>query len=74
MNYSSPKYCYRIKDVAEAIGPNCDKPIVGLRPGEKIHEEMITISDSYSTIDLGPYYAIFQVMVWFSASNQQIYL
>ena len=49
---------YRIKDVAEAIGPNCDKPIVGLRPGEKIHEEMITISDSYSTIDLGPYYAI----------------
>ena len=49
---------YRITDVAEAIGPNCEKPIVGIRPGEKIHEEMITASDSFSTIDLGPYYAI----------------
>lgn len=49
---------YRIMDVAEAIGPNCEKPVVGIRPGEKIHEEMITSSDSFSTIDLGPYYAI----------------
>lgn len=49
---------YRITDVAEAIGPSCEKPIVGIRPGEKIHEEMITASDSYSTIDLGSYYAI----------------
>ena len=49
---------YRILDVAEAIGPSCDKPIIGIRPGEKIHEEMITSSDSFSTIDLGKYYAI----------------
>lgn len=49
---------YRIVDVAEAIGPGCEKPIVGIRPGEKIHEEMITASDSFSTIDLGQYYAI----------------
>ena len=49
---------YRITDVAEAIGPNCEKPIVGIRPGEKIHEEMITSSDSFSTVDLGIYYAI----------------
>ena len=49
---------YRITDVAEAIGPTCDKPIVGIRPGEKIHEEMITASDSFSTVDLGDYYAI----------------
>ena len=49
---------YRILDVAEAIGPGCNKPIVGIRPGEKIHEEMITASDSFSTVDLGPYYAI----------------
>jgi UDP-N-acetylglucosamine 4,6-dehydratase len=49
---------YRITDVAEAIGPRCQKPIVGIRPGEKIHEEMITASDSFSTVDLGPYYAI----------------
>jgi UDP-N-acetylglucosamine 4,6-dehydratase len=49
---------YRITDVAEAIGPNCEKPITGIRPGEKIHEEMITASDSFTTIDLGAYYAI----------------
>lgn len=49
---------YRIADVAEAIGPSCQKPVVGIRPGEKIHEEMITASDSYSTFDLGPYYVI----------------
>jgi Predicted nucleoside-diphosphate sugar epimerases len=49
---------YRITDVAEAIGPSCEKPIIGIRPGEKIHEEMITASDSFTTIDLGDYYAI----------------
>jgi UDP-N-acetylglucosamine 4,6-dehydratase (inverting) len=49
---------YRITDVAEAIGPECEKPVVGIRPGEKIHEEMITDSDSYNTVDLGEYFAI----------------
>jgi len=49
---------YKITDVAEAIGPSCKKPIIGIRPGEKIHEEMITSSDSFNTIDLGQYYAI----------------
>ena len=45
-------------DLAEAIGPNCKKNVIGIRPGEKIHEEMITPSDSFSTIDLGDYYAV----------------
>lgn len=49
---------YKITDVAEAIGPECEKPVVGIRPGEKIHEEMITSSDSYYTYDLGKYYTI----------------
>ncbi len=49
---------YRIMDVAEAIGPNCEKKVVGIRPGEKIHEEMITSSDSFYTYDLGKYYSI----------------
>jgi UDP-N-acetylglucosamine 4,6-dehydratase (inverting) len=49
---------YRIGDVAEAVGPNCKHEIVGIRPGEKLHEEMITSSDSPNTIDLGKYYAI----------------
>jgi UDP-N-acetylglucosamine 4,6-dehydratase len=49
---------YKIADVAEAIGPECEKPVVGIRPGEKIHEEMITASDSFYTWDLGAYYCI----------------
>jgi len=49
---------YRITDVAKAIGPECEHRVVGIRPGEKIHEEMITISDSFNAVDLGVYYAI----------------
>lgn len=49
---------YRILDLANAIAPDADKPIVGIRPGEKIHEEMITESDSLNTLDLGRYYAL----------------
>jgi UDP-N-acetylglucosamine 4,6-dehydratase (inverting) len=49
---------YRITDLAEAIAPDAERRIVGIRPGEKVHEEMITSSDSYNTIDLGKYFAI----------------
>ena len=49
---------YRIVDVATAVDPGCEQRIVGVRPGEKIHEEMITASDSFNTVDLGRYYAI----------------
>lgn len=49
---------YRITDVATAIAPECTQEVVGIRPGEKIHEEMITASDSLNTVDLGDYYAI----------------
>jgi UDP-N-acetylglucosamine 4,6-dehydratase len=49
---------YRITDVATAIGPDCEHPVVGVRAGEKIHEEMITESDSFNTVDLGRYFAI----------------
>jgi UDP-N-acetylglucosamine 4,6-dehydratase (inverting) len=49
---------YRITELAKAIGPSCRQKIVGIRPGEKVHEEMITSSDSFNTIDLGQYYAI----------------
>ena len=49
---------YKILDVAKAIGPDCEHKVVGIRPGEKVHEQMITPSDSFSTYDLGKYYAI----------------
>lgn len=54
---------YRITDVAEAIGPKCEKPVVGIRPGEKLHEEMVTASDSYSTIENDQYYVIVPMLI-----------
>lgn len=56
---------YRIMDVAKAIAPSAEYKIIGIRPGEKIHEEMITTSDSFTTYDLGKYYVILpQVPNW----------
>ncbi|WP_076589011.1 UDP-N-acetylglucosamine 4,6-dehydratase (inverting) [Vibrio ostreicida] len=49
---------YKILDVAKAVAPECSLNVVGIRPGEKLHEEMITDTDSLNTIDLGSYYAI----------------
>lgn len=49
---------YHIKDVATAIAPNLPQVEVGIRPGEKLHEEMITVTDALDTIDLGKYYVI----------------
>ena len=54
---------YRITDVAEAIGPECAKPVVGIRPGEKLHEEMITHSDSPNTLDCEKCYVIVPSLV-----------
>lgn len=49
---------YKILDVAKAVAPECEIEVVGIRPGEKIHEEMITSSDSFYTYDLGKYFTI----------------
>ena len=58
---------YRITDVAAAIAPECRQEIIGIRPGEKIHEEMITSSDSLNTVDLGKYFAILPATAAFTA-------
>jgi nucleoside-diphosphate-sugar epimerase len=49
---------YQITEVAKAIGPKCEHQIVGIRPGEKLHEEMITESDAINTLDCGKYFVI----------------
>lgn len=56
---------YRIMDLAKAIAPSCKYLVTGIRPGEKIHEEMITKSDAFYTYDLGTYYTILpQSPIW----------
>jgi UDP-N-acetylglucosamine 4,6-dehydratase len=49
---------YKILDVAKAVSPNAKLEFIGVRPGEKIHEEMITETDSLNTYDCGKYYVI----------------
>ncbi len=49
---------YVITELAKAIGPDCKQEIVGIRPGEKLHEEMITETDSLNTVELDKYYVI----------------
>ena len=49
---------YKILDVANAIGPECRHEVVGIRPGEKLNEEMIAVSDAINTYDIGKYYVI----------------
>lgn len=60
---------YRITDVASAIAPEAEQRVIGIRPGEKIHEEMITASDSFNTVDLGNYYAILPVSASYSVAD-----
>ena len=62
---------YRITDVARAIAPDARHEIVGIRPGEKLNEEMITATDSINTVDFDTYYVItptFEYKVW---NNEQ---
>jgi FlaA1/EpsC-like NDP-sugar epimerase len=60
---------YRLTDVAEAIGPKCSKPIVGIRPGEKLHEEMITESDSQNTVQNTHYFVIVPMLYGFDPNS-----
>ena len=61
---------YKITDVAKAIAPNLALKEIGIRPGEKLHEEMITPTDSLNTIDIGKYYAILP-SVAFNHTNEE---
>ena len=57
-NFYSKIPSYRIIDVAKAVNSKCKFELIGIRPGEKLHEEMITASDSYNSLELKDYYVI----------------
>ncbi len=62
---------YLIMDLADAIGPDCRKEIVGIRPGEKLHEEMITETDGMNTLEFKDHYVIFPAMKFY---NSEMYM
>jgi UDP-N-acetylglucosamine 4,6-dehydratase (inverting) len=53
---------YKIMDMAKAIAPDAEIEITGTRPGEKLHEEMVTTADAPNTIDIGSHYIILPVV------------
>ena len=63
---------YKIKDLANAIGPNCKINTIGIRAGEKIHEEMISQTDSYNTYEIGNYFLIVP-STWDQSKVEQLY-
>ena len=61
---------YRLIDVAKAISKDAKIKIIGIRPGEKLHEEMITLSDSLNTVEFKDYFIILPGNVFYD--KQQI--
>ncbi len=49
---------YRITDVATAVAPSCKHEVIGIRPGEKLHEEMITVTDALRCAEFPTHYVI----------------
>ncbi|MFZ5981805.1 MAG: UDP-N-acetylglucosamine 4,6-dehydratase (inverting) [Candidatus Zixiibacteriota bacterium] len=65
---------YRILDVAQAIAPECEKKLIGIRPGEKIHEEMITATDALNTLEFDNYFVILPSMrLWDTVRYTEVF-
>lgn len=58
-----------IMDLAKAIAPGCKTEIVGIRPGEKLHEAMIMEDDARHTLEYPTYYVISPELSWWSKEN-----
>lgn len=55
---------FKITDLAEAMMPGCEKPEVGIREGEKLHEIMVTVEDSMTTYEYEKHFIVYPQMVW----------
>jgi UDP-N-acetylglucosamine 4,6-dehydratase (inverting) len=60
---------YRITDVATAIAPGCRQEVVGIRPGEKLHEEMVTETDAMSTLEFDDHFVIMPTVTMWQAGD-----
>ena len=61
-----------ILDIAKAVSPIADLKIIGIRPGEKLHEEMISSEDAYSTYEYKDYYKILPAINGWSFDEARI--
>lgn len=55
---------FKITDLAEAMLPGCKKPEIGIRPGEKLHEIMITVEDSMTTYEYDKHFIVYPQVIW----------
>lgn len=63
---------FKITDLAQAMLPGCKMPEVGIRPGEKLHEIMVTVEDSDTTYEYDKHFIVYPQVIW--NSKQQINL
>ena len=63
---------YKLTDLAKALAPKCKIKYIGIRAGEKIHEEMITVSDTPNTIEYKNYYIILPQVMSSKAYNHYL--
>ncbi|WP_412759094.1 UDP-N-acetylglucosamine 4,6-dehydratase (inverting) [Neobacillus cucumis] len=59
----------KVTDLATALAPDCKVEIIGIRPGEKLHETMITEDDARRTLDYGTYYVIQPEFSWWDTKD-----
>ena len=59
----------KIIDLAKVIGPDCELKEIGIRPGEKIHEVLISKSDAQNTKEYDDYYIVEPQFKWWSTNN-----
>lgn len=60
---------FKVTDLAEAMLPGCDKPEIGIREGEKLHEVMVTREDSFFTREYEKHFIIYPQFNWWSESR-----
>lgn len=59
----------RVVDLAKAIAPEAQLKVIGIRPGEKLHEELISVHDARRTVDMDTYYVIQPELDWWHQEN-----
>ena len=55
---------FNVTDLAKAMLPDCEMKEIGIRPGEKLHEIMVTVEDSMTTYEYDKHFIVYPQVVW----------